>query len=161
MAGPNVNCATCKFWFANSTTYEGQEYSECRRMPPTTGAFPKTEPNFWCGEWRATSKGGRSSKTTPMPDLPENPFDTTPPEQAIASRIAESVAAGAISGVLVEIGKLLMVHGPQNLRISDQTYYLALLDENGRKMESPHGVMMGFDMEEISKFYANLEKVKT
>jgi hypothetical protein len=56
-------CKTCRFWVTESETGASPTAGECRRYPPpmfydakeqefTSGEFPYTKPECWCGEWR-------------------------------------------------------------------------------------------------------------
>ena len=54
-------CRTCRYWDAGAERQEA-DVGECRRMPPQagevcggrlTGLFPETDPDDWCGEWKA------------------------------------------------------------------------------------------------------------
>ena len=47
------NCQTCRYW--------ALPQEECRRRPPTLvgaaeGAWPRTRPDAWCGEWEGIAE---------------------------------------------------------------------------------------------------------
>lgn len=56
-------CRTCGFWWRDASGESGDDWGQCRRMPPTTppirddklvhvGVWPHTVATDWCGEWR-------------------------------------------------------------------------------------------------------------